>query len=75
MKTFILVWFLVSPTNDDGTVEWEAGVSKPMTQDACELQLAEDDLSYYLMEQEGVLQGHSLYCKDTRGKSVPIVRT
>ena len=69
MKTWILVWFLISPANEDGTVEWEAGMSKPMTQAECEMQLAEDDLSYYLMAQEGVLAGHQLYCKDTNEKA------
>lgn len=64
MKTWILVWFLISPTNDEGTVEWEAGVSEPMTEAECITQLAEDDLSYLLMEQEGVLAGHTLSCKE-----------
>lgn len=64
MKTWILVWLLVSPTNEEGAVEWEAGVSERMTEAECITQLAENDLSYLLLEREGVLQGHTLYCKE-----------
>lgn len=70
MKTWILVWLLVSPTNEDGTVAWEAGASEHLTEAACNTQLAEEDLSYLLMEREGELQGHTLYCKEVKGKGI-----
>lgn len=74
MKTWILVWFLIHPANDDGTVEWEAGISEPMTEQECNSRLAQEDLDYLLMEKNGELAGHTLYCRDTRGKPVPITR-
>jgi hypothetical protein len=74
MKTWILVWFLLSPPNDDGATEWEYGVSRSMTQEQCETQLAEDDLQYLLLAREGILSGHEIYCKDMLGTRAPILR-
>ena len=65
MKTWTLVWFLISPPNDAGQVEWEAGQLTDLPQAQCEAELAEDDLQYLLLAKEGVLVGHEIYCKES----------
>jgi hypothetical protein len=64
MKTWTLVWFLISPTNDAGQVEWEAGQLTDLTQAQCEAELEENDLQYLLLTREGLLAGHEIYCID-----------
>ena len=72
MKTWTLVWFLVLPPTDDGRVPLEAGAHKNLTEAECTTQLSETDLQYLLMEKEGLLQAHTMYCEDSRGVPIPI---
>lgn len=73
MKTWTLVWFLILNPTDDGTA-WEAGVEHNLTEQQCEQMRDEQDLDYILMQKKGEIQGHNIYCKDQRGKKVPVIR-
>lgn len=72
MKTWVMVWFLVYPANDDGSVHWESGVTKSMTESECYHEVVEKDLQYTLLLEEKSLTGFTLYCKDRRGTKVPV---
>lgn len=66
MKTWILVWFLILPANEDGSVEFEYGQHTNLTQAECVQLLAEVDLDYLLMARRGEIFGHTINCKEVK---------
>ncbi len=67
MKTWILIWFLVyPPAGPNQDVTWETVQHGGLTMQDCFEQMAEKDVQFKLLHEDGKVIGIQLYCKEDK---------
>ncbi len=74
METWTLIWLLIfPPTEQETDTTWKYFRSVDLTQTDCFALMVEKDVEFRQHQEDGAITGFELYCKDSRGKPVPIM--